>query len=177
MKLKTLIPLLVFAGLAIAFAIGLTRDPKILPSVLIDKPFPEFALSDVYDEAKILDTSILKGQVSLVNVFGSWCVACVQEHPTLLALSQSQEIPIVGIDWRDTRKAAKAWLARAGNPYTHIIFDPDSHLAVDLGVTGAPESFIVDKTGRVRYKYVGVITPKVWETALKPIVEKLEAEP
>ncbi|HHL43525.1 MAG TPA: DsbE family thiol:disulfide interchange protein [Hellea balneolensis] len=174
MKLKALIPLLAFLALAGAFALGLNRDPKILPSVLIDKPFPAFQLTDLYDETEILDRSLVSGRVSLVNVFGSWCVACVQEHPTLLSLSRANIVPIIGIDWRDTRPAAKAWLARAGNPYTKIIFDPDSQLAIDLGVTGAPESFIVDKSGRVRYKYTGVITPSVWERELRPIIEELE---
>lgn len=173
MNIRGLIPLGSFILLLGALAFGLTRDPRILPSELIEKPFPEFALENLEGDT-ILDPSVLKGQVSLVNVFGSWCVACTVEHPQLMAIRNEPELQLVGIDWRDTRDAANRWLVKNGNPYDVIIFDPNSKLIVPLGVSGAPESFIVDKEGKIRYKHVGVITPEDWETSLRPLVESLQ---
>lgn len=173
MKLRGLIPLGAFVLLLGALAFGLTRDPRILPSELIEKPFPEFALENLEGDA-VLNPSVLEGQVSLVNVFGSWCVACTVEHPQLMALRDDPSLQLVGIDWRDTREAANRWLVRNGNPYDVIVFDPNSKLIVELGVTGAPESFIVDKAGKIRYKHVGIITPEDWNDTLRPLVESLQ---
>jgi cytochrome c biogenesis protein CcmG/thiol:disulfide interchange protein DsbE len=173
MKLRGLIPLGAFILLLGALAFGLTRDPRILPSELIEKPFPEFALENL-DGDTVLNPSILQNQVSLVNVFGSWCVACTVEHPQLMALRDDPSLQLVGIDWRDTREAANRWLVRNGNPYDVIVFDPNSKLIVELGVTGAPESFIVDKAGKIRYKHVGIITAEDWNDTLRPLVESLQ---
>lgn len=173
MKLRGLIPLGAFLVLLAAFAFGLTRDPRILPSELIEKPFPDFTLESL-SGTETLDPSILKGQVSLVNIFGSWCVACTVEHPQLMALRDEEDLQLVGVDWRDTREAANRWLVRNGNPYDVIVFDPDSKLIVELGVTGAPETFIVDRAGKIRYKHVGVITPEDWTDTLRPLVESLQ---
>lgn len=174
--LKGLFPLIVFFALCLAFAYGLTKDPRKLPSQLIDRAFPQFSLPDLMDETQILDKSYLQEQVTLVNIFGSWCVACDQEHPMLMKLSRNKEIAMLGVDWRDTREDGLRWLARGGNPYTRVIFDAESKLAIDLGVTGAPESFLVDKKGQIRYKYIGPITEQVWQKTLKPLVLNLEAE-
>lgn len=176
MSVKGLIPLVVFLALGVVFAIGLTKDPRELPSQMIDRPFPEFSLPDLFDADVTIDHSYFHGQVTLVNVFGSWCVACDQEHPMLMKLAGQNEIPMLGVDWRDTVEKGRRWLARRGNPYTRVIFDADSMLAIDLGVTGAPESFIVDKKGQIRYKYIGPITDKVWQDELKPFVLMLEME-
>lgn len=173
MKLRGLIPLGLFILLLGALAFGLTRDPRILPSELIEKPFPAFALENLEGDA-LLNPSILNNQVSLVNVFGSWCVACTVEHPQLMALRDKPDLQLVGIDWRDTREAANRWLVRNGNPYDVIIFDPNSKLIVELGVTGAPETFIVDKAGKIRYKHVGIITADDWDETLRPLVESLQ---
>jgi len=173
MKLRGLIPLGAFLLLLGALAFGLTRDPRILPSELIEKPFPEFALDNLEGD-RVLDPSLFEGQVSLVNVFGSWCVACTVEHPQLMALRNEPNLQLVGIDWRDTREAANRWLVKNGNPYDVIIFDPNSKLIVPLGVSGAPESFIVDRDGKIRYKHVGVITREDWENSLRPLVERLQ---
>lgn len=172
MSLRGLIPLLGFFALMAALAFGLTRDPRILPSELIEKPFPEFALENLEGTAT-LDTDILKGRVSLVNVFGSWCVSCKVEHPQLMALKDNQDLQLVGIDWRDTRENANRWLRDYGNPYDAIIFDPNSQLIVPLGVAGAPETFIVDAQGYIRYKHIGIITPEDWANDLRPIVKSL----
>ncbi len=173
---KGIIPLVVFLALGIAFAIGLTKDPSKLPSQMINRPFPDFSLPDLLDMDVTIDQSYFDGQVTLVNIFGSWCVACDQEHPVLMKLARNNEIPILGVDWRDTVEKGRRWLARGGNPYTRVVFDADSMLAIDLGVTGAPESFIVDKQGNIRYKFIGPITEKIWRDELKPFVLMLEAE-
>jgi len=173
MSLRGLIPLFGFFIIVAAFAFALTRDPRILPSELIEKPFPDFVLENLEGD-QTLDASILNGEVSLVNVFGSWCAACTVEHPQLMAQRNNPDIQLIGIDWRDTRDAADRWLIRHGNPYDAIIFDPASKLIVELGVTGAPESFIVDRNGKIRYKHVGVITPEIWAQTLRPIVENLQ---
>lgn len=176
MTWKGLIPLIIFLALAVAFAIGLTKDPSKLPSQMIDRPFPEFTLPDLLDMDVTIDQSYFDGQVTLVNIFGSWCVACDQEHPMLMKLARNNEIPMLGVDWRDTVEKGRRWLARGGNPYTRVVFDADSMLAIDLGVTGAPESFIVDKKGQIRYKYIGPITEEIWQDELKPFVLALRAE-
>jgi len=174
MRLRGLIPLVGFAGLFASLAYGLTRDPRILPSELIERPFPTFALDNL-EKDTVLDDAVFEGRVSLVNIFGSWCVSCTVEHPQLMDISQSPDIQMVGVDWRDTRENANRWLSENGNPYDVIIFDPDSHLIVDLGVVGAPETFIVDQNGDIRYKHVGIITPDDWKSDLRPIVESLLA--
>ena len=173
MSLRALIPLFAFAALLGTFAFGLTRDPSILPSELIEKPFPDFAL-ETLDGDRIITPDDLKGHVSLVNVFGSWCVACTVEHPQLMAMRDTPNLKLVGIDWRDTRDAANRWLVRHGNPYDTVVFDPHSKLIVPLGVTGAPESFIVDKAGQIRYKHIGIISEDDWEKTLRPLVESLQ---
>lgn len=174
--MRALLPLGVFLLIGIAFAIGLTKDPRRMTSELIDKPFPQFSLSELYDESNILTEEMMQGQVSLINVFGSWCVACNVEHPVLMEIAKRGEVTLIGMDWRDERLKAKRWLTERGDPYTKVIFDNESVLAIKLGVTGAPESFITDKSGQIRYKHVGVITPEIWRDRLLPIVETLKAE-
>lgn len=174
--MRALLPLGVFLLIGIAFAIGLTKDPRRMSSELINQPFPSFSLSALYNEAETLTEDIVKGQVSLINVFGSWCVACNVEHPILMDIATRKDVTLIGMDWRDERPKAKKWLAKRGNPYEKIIFDNESVLAITLGVTGAPESFITDKTGQIRYKHVGVITPDIWSETLLPIIKTLEEE-
>ncbi len=175
--LKGLLPLLVFIAIGTAFAVGLTKDPRQLPPQLIDRPFPVFSLPALDDAQRMVDESLLLGRVSLVNVFGSWCVACEFEHPVLMKLAAQGEVFLLGIDWRDTRENAQIWLARRGNPYGEIVFDEHSKLAVDLGVTGAPETFIVDKKGQIRYKHIGPMSDEIWTDVLRPLVQNLESEP
>lgn len=174
--IRALAPLAIFMLIGLAFAIGLTKDPRNLPSELIDQPFPAFTLTALYDANKNLTEDIIKDQVSLINVFGSWCVACTVEHPVLMKIAQRKQANIIGIDWRDERSKGKAWLAKRGNPYSAVIFDDESLLAIELGITAAPETFITDRYGHIRYKHVGVITPDIWAQTLEPIVRKLEAE-
>jgi cytochrome c biogenesis protein CcmG/thiol:disulfide interchange protein DsbE len=175
-RLPYLLPLVIFATLAVYFWAGLGRDPHVLPSVLIDRPVPSFALNPIKGQVRGLTSEDLKGQVSLVNIFGSWCVACQIEHPFLMELAQEGTVPIFGIDWRERDPdAGPAWLARLGNPYRLVGDDPDSQAAIAFGVTGAPETFIVDRDGVIRYKHTGPITPEVWEKTLWPIVQALDA--
>lgn len=172
--LKSLIPLAIFAGLAIFFAIGLTRDPTQLPSELIDRPLPEFEMTTLSGEAVTHDK--LLGEPSLLNVFGSWCVACLIEHPLFMELTEDPDFKLVGVNWRDTREDANRWLTRHGDPYDLILFDPESRLAIDLGVTGAPETFVLDAKGQIRYKHTGPVSADDWANTLRPLIQSLRAE-
>ena len=173
MRLLYLLPVLLFAGIVAVFGLGLRGDPAKLPSVLIDKPLPAFELAGL--DGPGFASQALTGEPRLLNVFGSWCAACQGEHP-MLARIASEGTPVYGIDWKDTDPAARAWLAKLGNPYARIGVDPSARAGIDLGVTGAPETFVVDKRGRVRYKQIGPITPDDWEATLKPMLAKLKAE-
>jgi cytochrome c biogenesis protein CcmG, thiol:disulfide interchange protein DsbE len=176
-RIVYLVPLAVFLVLAGYFWIGLGKDPQIIPSVLIDQPVPAFALEPIKGRDLGFSSDDLAGQVSLVNIFGSWCVACRIEHPFLTKLKADGVVPIYGIDWREKDPdAGPAWLAKFGDPYTLVGDDPDSKAAIAFGVTGAPETFIVDARGVIRYKQIGPITPEIWEKQLWPIVQKLRAE-
>ncbi len=170
------IPAGAFVILVVFLGIGLTRDPSVIPTEMIDREMPAFQLTDLYDEQATLSDLDLIGEASLVNVFGSWCVACLQEHPTLMQLKRDDTVRIVGVNWRDTREDARTWLARHGDPYDAIIFDGESDLAIEIGVTGAPETFVVDRTGRIRFKQVGPITPEVWRRTIRPVLDALAAE-
>lgn len=168
-----LLPTLVFLALVVFFLLGLGKDPRLVKPVLIDKPVAEFALPGLPEMSDGLSSTDLKGKVSLINVFGSWCEACVAEHPMLMRIKESDKVPLYGIDWRDKPANALAWLKKHGNPYDRIGFDPDSRVAIDFGVTGAPETFVIDKQGVIRYKWSGRITEAVWRDILLPMVEEL----
>ncbi|MCA8903263.1 MAG: DsbE family thiol:disulfide interchange protein [Hyphomonas sp.] len=169
-----LIPVGMLAIVLGFFAIGLTKDPHALPTMMIDRPVPEFELEPLGHELPLLKFEDTKGEVALVNVFGSWCVSCVAEHPELMEISSSGTIAIYGVDWRDTAFEGRSWLERYGNPYKKVGLDADSKLAIDLGVSGAPESFVVDADGRIRYKHIGPITPEVWNETLLPLIREIE---
>ena len=155
---------------------GLGRDPKLIPSVLIDRPVPDFALAPLPGLGDTgFKTADLKGHVTLVDIYGSWCIACVEEHPTLLDIQKTGLVPIYGIDWRDDPEKGAQWLKDKGNPYALVGLDPaPGRTSIDFGVTGAPESFIVDAKGIIRYKYIGPITPEVWNKTLLPIIQDLQ---
>jgi cytochrome c biogenesis protein CcmG/thiol:disulfide interchange protein DsbE len=173
-RLSTIIPVAVFAIFAAALYLGLSNDPTRIPSVLIDKPVPSFNLKPVNAGGPGLASRDIRGRVSLINVFGSWCAICRVEHPTLLSISNA--IPIYGIDWKDAPADGAAWIIANGNPYQRIGNDESGRTALDLGVTGAPETFVVDRNGRIRFKQVGPITPEVWSQTIEPLVRKLERE-
>ena len=174
-RLVFVLPLLAFLGLCVYFWIGLGKDPAALPSALLDQSVPPFALPPIEGRSEGLSSDDLRGRVALVNIFGSWCIACRAEHGFLMALKAADVIPIYGIDWREKdRSAGPAWLKRLGDPYTRIGDDPDSRAAIAFGVTGAPETFIVGADGVIRYKHTGPLTPEVWEGRLWPIIVRLQ---
>ena len=176
-RLLWFLPLAIFAAIATVSWLGLGRDPSALPSALIDQPMPTFTLPPVREHDPGFARADLDGDVALVNVFASWCGPCRVEHPTLLALAAQRRVPIHGIDWKEAPEQGRAYLAAAGDPYARIGSDENGRLALDLGVTGAPETFIVDRAGRIRYKQVGPITPEVWTETIAPILNRLESEP
>ncbi|TAL00699.1 MAG: DsbE family thiol:disulfide interchange protein [Rhodospirillaceae bacterium] len=153
-------------------------DPRVIPSVLLNTPMPKFSLAALPGRKSSAATPFtdadLKGRVSLVNVFGSWCIACLEEHPTLVAIAKQGGVQIYGIDWRDTPERGAEWLNDHGDPYALIGQDPDSTTAIDLGVTGAPETFVVDGDGIIRYKQIGPITPEIWQSTLRPLIADLQ---
>ena len=169
-------PFAVFVAILIFLAVGLTKDPRSLPSNMIDRPLPKFALTELKSKSRQISNKDLSGRITLLNVFGSWCQACLIEHPTLLRMNEMESFDLVGINWRDTRPNATRWLLRFGDPYDYILFDSKSDLAIELGVTGAPETFIVDKVGRIRYKHTGPISDEVFETKIQPVIASLIAE-
>ncbi|MCA1941670.1 MAG: DsbE family thiol:disulfide interchange protein [Caenispirillum bisanense] len=173
-RLIFIAPTLVFLVLVGFFVKQLGEDPSQLPSVLIDRPVPAFALDPLPGRGMALSSEDLKGEVSLVNIFGSWCVACQVEHPYLMKIKESGYVPIHGIDWREKDPIdGLRWLEKYGDPYTRVGLDPDSRVAIDFGVTGAPETFVVDKAGVIRYKHIGPVTDEVFEKTLKPLIEEL----
>jgi cytochrome c biogenesis protein CcmG, thiol:disulfide interchange protein DsbE len=170
---KFLLPIAAFVALAVLFAFGLNpnRDIHALPSPLIGKPAPLFNLTDVMDPARSVSNAALKGQVYVLNVWGTWCVACRQEHAALLEIARQHVLPIVGLDYMDQREKAQAWLSQLGNPYSAVAFDTDGRTAIDWGVYGAPETFLVDGQGRVIYKFISPMTAEVWQRDFLPRIE------
>lgn len=177
-RLFFLLPLIIFAVLVGYFAVGLTKDPsKLDDTVLFNQPMGDFNLVPVLGRSEVLTSEDVKGQVSLVNFFGSWCVACLQEHPLLMQLRKNDVVPIFGVDWDEKHpQDVVRWLDRHGDPYTKIGVDETGTTVVDWGLTGAPETFVVDKNGIIRYKHVGPISRQAWETVLWPLIQKLRAE-
>src|SRR6266536_487377 len=172
--LVLLLPLVLFFGLMLAFAVRLDRDPSKIPSALIGKPVPVFSLPPVKGRDLGLSSADLRGEVSLVNVFASWCVACRQEHPLLMELKQAGVLPIHGLNYKDRPEDAARWLDEMGDPYTRTGADLDGRVAIDWGVYGVPETFIVDRNGRIVYKHIGPITPTVWQRTLLPLIRVLQ---
>jgi cytochrome c biogenesis protein CcmG/thiol:disulfide interchange protein DsbE len=170
---KFLLPCAAFIALAVLFALGLNpnRDIHALPSPLIGKPAPLFTLSDVMEPNRIVSNADLKGQVYVLNVWGTWCVACRQEHEALLAIAQRRVVPIIGLDYMDERGKAQQWLQQLGNPYAAVAFDTDGRTAIDWGVYGAPETFLVDGNGRVLFKFISPMTAEVWEREFVPRID------
>jgi cytochrome c biogenesis protein CcmG, thiol:disulfide interchange protein DsbE len=172
-----LLPAAGFLGLVVAFALGLQRDPSIVPSPLIGKPIPTFDLPSVDAHKAGLSSKDLFGRVSLVNVFASWCVSCRDEHPLLLQLSQSKFVPIEGLDYKDKPVAAVRWLDAMGDPYNRIGADIDGRVAIDWGVYGVPETFLVDRRGIIAYKQIGPLTPGILDRKIAPLIGRLREMP
>jgi cytochrome c biogenesis protein CcmG/thiol:disulfide interchange protein DsbE len=167
---KFLLPAAAFVALAVLFAFGLNpkRDIHALPSPLIGKPAPEFTLTDVLDASRVVSNSTMKGQVYVLNVWATWCVPCREEHESLVAISQTHLVPIIGLDWKDNRERSQLWLQQLGNPYQAVAFDGDGRAAIDWGVYGAPETYLVGKDGKVLYKFISPMTQQIWDQEFVP---------
>ena len=169
---RFLLPLAAFVLLIVVLLVGLKRAPdkSILPSPLIGRPVPQFTLPNLFDNTQPVSSESLKGRWLLVNVWGTWCVECRAEHQVLLQIKQQARVPILGIDWKDQNEDALAWLAQLGNPYERVATDRDGRVAIDWGVYGAPESFLISPAGTVVYKHIGAMTEQVWESEFLPRV-------
>ncbi len=169
-----LLPVLVFGGLALALAFGLGEDPSEVPSPLIDKPVPIFELPPVPDRTEgFSDADLKQGEVALVNVFASWCGPCRLEHPLLMRLSEGGDVPIYGLNYKDRPEDAKQWLDEMGDPYRRTGSDLDGRVGIDWGVYGVPETFVVDREGRIAYKHIGPIIPADLKEKILPLIEEL----
>jgi cytochrome c biogenesis protein CcmG/thiol:disulfide interchange protein DsbE len=174
-RLLALLPVAAFVIVLLGFMVGLRRDPAILPSMLIGKPLPPFALAPLRPDEPGLASADLAGQPVLLNVFASWCGPCKEEHPILLRL-KGEGVPIVGLDWKEQAQDGARWLAANGDPYLRTGNDRTGRAGIDLGVSGVPETFVVDRRGRVRYRQVGAITPEIWAEKIEPLMARLKAE-
>jgi len=172
-RLLFLLPALLFVIVGVGLAVGLTRDPSVLPSALIDKPVPAFDLPPIEGrDGPGLGRDDLGGEVALVNVFASWCVPCRQEHPLFMALAE-RGVPIYGINYKDKPEQARAWLAELGDPYRRIGADRDGRVAIEWGVYGVPETFVIDAEGRIRHRHVGPLRPEDLDGTLLPMLAEL----
>lgn len=170
---RFLIPLLIFGVLVGFLAVGLGLNPREVPSPFIGKPAPLFSLSQLHQPDSSFSPKDMQGQVWLLNVWASWCVSCRQEHPVLVDLARHKVAPIIGLDYKDERDPAKAWLAEHGDPYNFSIWDRDGKIGIDYGVYGVPETFVIDKAGIVRMKHIGPLTQAVVSEKIIPLVKEL----
>ena len=171
---KAMIPLGLFVLLVVFLAIGLTRDPHEIPSPLIGKAAPAFTTTRLLAPEARFSTQEMLGQVWLLNVWASWCVACRQEHPVLMEFAKTKTLPMVGLDYKDQDSEGLKWLARFGNPYDMVVTDRDARIGIDYGVYGVPESFLIDKGGVIRYKHIGPITEQALREKIVPLVRELQ---
>jgi cytochrome c biogenesis protein CcmG/thiol:disulfide interchange protein DsbE len=173
---RYLIPLVIFIVLVVFLAIGLGRDPREVPSPLINKPAPQFNLTQLRDPSKTFSSAELRSKVYLLNVWASWCVSCRDEHPLLMQYAKTGAIPIYGLNWKDRREDALSWLAEFGDPYILSISDLDGRVAIDYGVYGAPETYLVDQNGVIRFKQIGPVTEEVWKDKILPMAQELNRQ-
>lgn len=172
-RLKLFIPLFVFIVLAVLFWRGLSLDPNAMPSALVGKPVPNFNLPVLQEEGGFANQDIFKDKVSLINVWATWCPTCYAEHSYLMQLAQ-KGVPIYGVNYKDDVGKAKKWLQDLHDPYVLSVVDADGRFGLDLGVFGAPETYVVDKEGIIRYKHIGVVDDKVWTRILEPLMLKYQ---
>jgi cytochrome c biogenesis protein CcmG/thiol:disulfide interchange protein DsbE len=173
-KLRMLIPLAVFLVLVVFLYVGLFRDPREIPSPLVNKPAPAFTLAQLHAPDKPISAADMKGQVWLLNVWASWCVSCREEHPLLVELAKAKVVPLVGLNYKDKNDLGIAWLRQNGDPYNFSVVDADGRVGIDYGVYGVPETFVIDKNGVIRYKQIGPITAEALEKKIMPLVRELQ---
>ena len=165
---RFLIPVILFAALVAVFSIGLKKDPSFVPSPLIGKPMPNFKLARLKNPEQHVSDANLRGQVSLLNVWATWCVGCRQEHETLNQIAALNDVPIYGLNWKDDAELATSWLTELGDPYVASGFDADGKVAIDWGVYGAPETFLLDAEGIILYRHISPLTMEIWQTEFVP---------
>ncbi len=170
---RFLLPFIGFLVLLAFLAIGLRLNPREVPSPLIGKPAPAFVLDRLHEPEQSVSAQEMAGRVWIFNVWASWCVACREEHPVLMALAKSAGVPLVGLNYKDGREQGIAWLRQHGDPYAVTAFDGDGRVGIDYGVYGVPETFVVDKGGVIRFKFTGPLTPQVVEGKLLPLIREL----
>jgi cytochrome c biogenesis protein CcmG/thiol:disulfide interchange protein DsbE len=171
--LRFLLPLALFIALVGFLAVGLKLDPKEVPSPLIGKPAPDFALTRLDQPTLTIRREDLLGKVWMLNVWASWCTACREEHPVLLDFAKRRLVPVYGLNYKDQRSAGLRWLGSFGDPYETSLFDPDGRVGIDWGVYGVPETFVIDRQGVVRYKHIGPLTPDVLRERIEPLLRQL----
>jgi cytochrome c biogenesis protein CcmG/thiol:disulfide interchange protein DsbE len=172
-KTQVFLPLGIFSALVILLGVGLTLNPREVPSPLIGKPAPHFELPQLHAPDKTFSAKDMLGKVWLLNVWASWCVACREEHPVLLDLAKSGVVPIYGLNYKDERKDGVAWLQRLGDPYQLSAYDIKGGVGIDYGVYGVPETYVIDKRGVIRYKKIGVVTPEILKQKILPLINEL----
>jgi len=170
---RFLIPLALFVVLAVFLGIGLNRDPHQVPSPLVGKAAPAFTLPQLDVDASFSPKD-MAGKVWLFNVWASWCVSCRQEHPILVEFAKTKLAPLIGLDYKDKRDEARAWLKRFGNPYDFSVVDADGRVGIDYGVYGVPETYVIDKTGTIRFKQIGPVTAEVMQNKIVPLIKELQ---
>ena len=172
--LRWSLPLAVFLVLLAFLFVGLFRDPREVPSPLVDKPAPSFSLAKLHQPGERLSNADMRGQVWLLNVWASWCVSCRVEHPLLVALAKADVVPVIGLAYKDKPEDGLAWLASNGDPYRMSIVDRDGRVGIDFGVYGVPETFVIDKAGVIRYKQIGPLTADALKQTILPLVRELQ---
>jgi cytochrome c biogenesis protein CcmG, thiol:disulfide interchange protein DsbE len=170
---RFLFPFGAFFTLLIFLGIGLRLNPREIPSPFIGKPAPAFQLTQLQDPDKTISEKDMRGQVWLLNVWASWCVSCRQEHPVLMDFAKTGAVPIIGLNYKDSRAEGTGWLRQFGNPYQLSAFDFSGKVGIDYGVYGVPETFVIDKTGVIRLKHIGPVTPEVIRDKLLPLIKEL----
>ena len=170
---RYLLPLGIFVLLVFLLGVGLSLNPREVPSPLIGKPAPAFQLPQLHDPAKTFSPIELQGNVWVLNVWASWCVACREEHPVLTALARSGIAPVYGLNYKDKRDEAIEWLRRFGDPYQASLFDADGRVGIDYGVYGVPETYVIDKQGVIRYKRIGPVTPEIVKQKIAPLIVEI----
>ena len=171
---RFLLPLGIFLVVVGFLAVGLTLNPRELPSPLVGKPAPDFLLPQLHDQGKMISSNDLKGKVWLLNFWASWCGGCKEEHPVLIHLAQSGAVPIYGMDYKDQRSEALAWLKEWGNPYPVVAVDESGRVGINYGVYGVPETYVIDKAGVIRYKQIGPLREDILEAKILPLVRELQ---
>jgi cytochrome c biogenesis protein CcmG, thiol:disulfide interchange protein DsbE len=172
LNLPRVLPVLLFAGVAGALALGLKHDPKVIPSMLLDRPIPHFELPALNQTQPGLNSAKFAGRgLVLVNVFASWCSSCRYEHPFLMRIAQDKRFTFVGMDWKDDAVNANQYITTFGNPYSQIGIDASGRTGIDLGVSGVPETFVIDNQGRVRLRVPGPMTPEIWKLEIEPLIQ------